>query len=249
MAENTDCYRKTDLHVHTPASVCYNDGDATAEDIVKAALAVKLDVLAVTDHNSVDGIEKIRKAAEDTELVILPGVELTTRHGHFLAFFDVNTPVEKMSDFLDSIGIDTDGRGNAQTVIDNEIENILRKIREYGGIAIAAHIDRWPSGLFESRDTRKRKQEIHENEYLDGLEITIRRERQDWENGQVRGFPMKRACVQGSDAHNPEEIGRRPVYIKMETANLTGLKKALDNYGTDIMFPEDVEANNGVTEG
>ncbi|UCD08876.1 MAG: PHP domain-containing protein [Dehalococcoidales bacterium] len=240
----TDCpdnFKKIDLHVHTPESVCYSDRMANAGDIVQAALIAKLDAIAITDHNSVDGIDEVREAAKDTDLVILPGVELTTKNGHFLALFEETTQTSELNTFLDDVGLVTQGRGDAHTMIANEIETVLRNIREHGGITIAAHIDRWPSGFLETKDTRKRKQEIHENVYLDAIEITIPHYRQTWRNGQFRGYPMKRACVQGSDAHNPNEIGRRPVYINMDTIQLTEIKRALEHYETDILFPDDID--------
>jgi PHP family Zn ribbon phosphoesterase len=236
-----DKFKKVDLHVHTPESVCYSDTRVNAGDIVRAALTTKLDAIAITDHNSVKGIDSIREAAKDTELIIIPGVELTTKHGHFIALFDVNTPTDKLNTFLDDVGLETQGRGDAHTVTADEIETVLQKIKEHGGIAIAAHIDRWPSGFLETKDTRKRKQEIHESEYLDAIEITIPNNRKAWENGKVRGYPMQRACIQGSDAHNPDEIARRPVYIKVEAVKLTEIKKAMENNETDILFPDDID--------
>ena len=240
MREYPENFKKVDLHVHTPESVCYSDGGVNAGEIVRAALTAKLDAIAVTDHNSVNGIDNIREAAKDTALIIIPGVELTTRHGHFIALFDVDTPTDKLNTFLDDVGLDTQGRGDAHTVTADEIEVVLQKIHEHEGIAVAAHIDRWPSGFLETKETRKRKREIHENEYLDVIEITIPNNRQTWRRGQVRGYPLKRACIQGSDAHNPNEIGRRPVYIKMDTVGLTEINKALANYETDVLFPDDI---------
>ena len=240
MTDAPENYKKVDLHIHTPESVCYSDEEANADDIVQAALAVKLNAIAVTDHNTVKGIDSVREAVKNTELIIIPGVELTTRHGHFLALFEVDTSIDEMDTFLDDFGLDRQGRGDAHTLIATEIETVLRKIKEHGGIAIAAHADRWPSGFLETKVTRKRKQEIHENEYLDAIEITIPKNRIAWENGQIRGYPMKRACIQGSDAHNPIEIGRRSVYIKMDTVKLTEMKKALENYATHILFPDDI---------
>lgn len=240
MTNCSENYRKLDLHIHTPESVCYSDGKANAGDIVKAALDAKLDAIAVTDHNSVNGIDTVREAAKNSGLVILPGAELTTRHGHFLALFEIDTPTDELNAFLDHLGLDRQGRGDAHTVIADEIETVLQKIKEHGSIAVAAHIDRWPSGFLETKDSRKRKQEIHENKNLDAIEITIPANRKAWESGQVRGYPMKRACIQGSDAHNPNEIGRRPVYIKMDTVQLTEIKKALKNHETDILFPDDI---------
>jgi PHP family Zn ribbon phosphoesterase len=236
-----DTFKKLDLHVHTPESVCYSDGGVNASDIVKAAIDAKLDAIAITDHNSVKGIDNIREAAKNSKLLIIPGVELTTRHGHFIVLFEIDTPIAEMNAFLDDVGLDTKGRGDAHTIIADEIETVLQKVKERGGITIAAHIDRWPSGFLETKESRKRKKEIHENEYLDAIEITIPGNRPAWENGQIRGYPMKRTCIQGSDAHNPDEIGRRPVYIKMDTVKLSEIKKALKNYKNDVLFPDDID--------
>jgi predicted metal-dependent phosphoesterase TrpH len=230
-------FKKADLHVHTPNSLCYN-AKVKAQDIVEAAVKAGLDILAITDHNSVDGINEIRTSAEEKSLTIIPGVEITTVNGHFIALFDLDVSKKEMEDFLDYIGIDKNGRGDAHTVASDETGVVLRKIHERGGIAIAAHIDRWPSGFLETKITRRQKREIHENEYLDALEITIPQTKQAWNNGEVRDFPMKRACVQGSDAHNPVEIARRPVYIRMNKVGLEELKKALIEYKTCILFPE-----------
>ena len=72
-------FRKVDLHIHTPKSICYSDQSVTPEQIVDAALAVKLEAIAITDHNSVEAISDIRKAARQKGLVVFPGVELSTR--------------------------------------------------------------------------------------------------------------------------------------------------------------------------
>ena len=56
----------------------------------------------------------------------------------------------------------------------------------------------------------------------------------------MRDFPRKHACIQGSDAHEPDEIGRRPVYIKMEQVNLEALRSAFRNYETKIIFPDEL---------
>lgn len=231
--------RKADLHVHTPKSVCYNRPGVNAHDIVHAALAAGLDILGITDHNSVSGIDDIRKAAEGTGLTVLPGVELTTSDGHFLALFEPHVTTVDLEDFLDFSGIERIGRGDARTVSSDVTLAVMKKVHERAGIVIAAHIDRWPSGFMEAKTGRRYKVEIHGNEYLDALEITIPGNRLAWNTGQVRDFPLKRACVQGSDAHNPGEIGRRPVYIRMDRINLAELKEAFLDCGHRILFQDE----------
>jgi predicted metal-dependent phosphoesterase TrpH len=62
-----------DLHVHTTAS----DGALTPSDVVRAALRAELSALAVTDHDTVGGVEEALEAAEAHAITVVPGVELS----------------------------------------------------------------------------------------------------------------------------------------------------------------------------
>lgn len=64
------CY---DLHCHSLAS----DGSLAPEDVVSRAVARGVDVLALTDHDGTEGIAAAKRAAEDTALKIIPGVEIS----------------------------------------------------------------------------------------------------------------------------------------------------------------------------
>ena len=80
-----------------------------------------------------------------------------------------------------------------------------------------------------------------ESPYLTGLEITVPGDRADWNSGKMNNYPREYACVQGSDAHNLDEIGRRPVYISIENCNMETLKTAFSNFKDRIRFPDDME--------
>lgn len=231
-----DSFRKVDLHIHTPESLCYSQRSATPGEIVRAALLSGLEAIGITDHNTFQAIDDIREEAKRKGLTVFPGVELSTRGGHVIAIFNVDTPVGKIEDFLDGVGITRGGRGDAATLTGYGIEEVLQKIEEFGGLSVAAHIERWPSGFLETGEPRRTKEKIHSNKCLNALEITITQNKNLWNNGQVRGFPRKFACIQGSDAHAVVEIGRRPVYVQMETVNLSSLRAALLDYDTRIIF-------------
>jgi len=62
-----------DLHVHTTAS----DGVLSPSDVVTAAVAAGLTALAITDHDTVAGVEEALMAAAGTSLTVVPGVELS----------------------------------------------------------------------------------------------------------------------------------------------------------------------------
>ncbi len=68
-------YGGIDLHVHTSAS----DGRFTPEEIVLRAAEVGLSVLAITDHDNVDGIAPaLAAAAAFPQLRVIPGVEISS---------------------------------------------------------------------------------------------------------------------------------------------------------------------------
>ena len=232
-------FKKADLHVHTPKSLCYGDKSVTSEQIVDAAINVGLDVIAITDHNTVEAIDGVRQVAEKKGLFVFPGVELSTRSGHVIALFELDTAVVELKDFLDYAGVARHGWGDASIVAGYGIEELLQRIESRGGISIAAHIERWPSGFLETSEPRRVKMRIHNSEHLSALEITVAQNKGLWNAGRVRGYPKKYACIQGSDAHALEEIGRRPVYIQMEPVGLESLRLAFRDYKDRIVFPHE----------
>jgi len=62
-----------DLHVHSNAS----DGTFTPEQVVEYAEEKELYAFALTDHDTVDGIERAVKAAENKTVKVIPGIELS----------------------------------------------------------------------------------------------------------------------------------------------------------------------------
>lgn len=61
-----------DLHVHTTAS----DGQYTPTEIVKKASEHNIKVMAITDHDTVNGLEEAKEAGKTFDVRIIPGIEL-----------------------------------------------------------------------------------------------------------------------------------------------------------------------------
>ncbi len=78
---------RLDLHVHTTAS----DGLSSPAEVVHLAAEVGLDVLAITDHDTVAGISAAMAAAAKTSLRLIPGIEVSSTHEgaeyHILGYF------------------------------------------------------------------------------------------------------------------------------------------------------------------
>jgi predicted metal-dependent phosphoesterase TrpH len=75
-----------DLHTHSTAS----DGTDPPADVVAAAAAAGLDVLALTDHDTTAGIPEASEAARRHGVVLVPGAEISCQVGsigvHMLAY-------------------------------------------------------------------------------------------------------------------------------------------------------------------
>lgn len=151
-----------DLHIHSALSPC-GDEDMTPNNIVNMSVLKGLDVIAVTDHNSCGNVRAVIEAAGGNILVI-PGMEVETAEEiHVVCYFqDVDT-AEKMWDIVkeNMSGIknrpEIFGRqlymNSEDEVIGEEeellvsatrlgIEDVFRIVKELGGVAVPAHIDR-----------------------------------------------------------------------------------------------------------
>jgi predicted metal-dependent phosphoesterase TrpH len=103
-----------DLHIHTIHSY---DGTATVPAVLKhVADNTNLDVIAITDHDSLAGLQEGLTLAPRYGLEMIPGCEVTTSEGHLLALF-IDRPIQAGLTFLQTI----------------------RQVKAQGGICIAAH--------------------------------------------------------------------------------------------------------------
>jgi predicted metal-dependent phosphoesterase TrpH len=64
-----------DLHTHTTAS----DGSVSPPDLVRLALEHRLEALAITDHDTLEGCDEAARVAEELGVELLAGIELSTR--------------------------------------------------------------------------------------------------------------------------------------------------------------------------
>jgi len=84
---------RLDLHVHSTAS----DGSLAPREIVAIAIGQGLSALAITDHDSVEAVRPAQDAAAGSNLMVIPGVELSAVHDgldvHVLGYFvDITDP-------------------------------------------------------------------------------------------------------------------------------------------------------------
>jgi len=101
-----------DLHIHTT----FSDGAPSPATVVARAIDLGLSVIAVTDHDSIDGAIEAALQAGVTRCEVVIGEEVSTRQGHVLGLFLTRTV---------AAGLD--------------VEETIDEIHAQGGLAIPAH--------------------------------------------------------------------------------------------------------------
>jgi predicted metal-dependent phosphoesterase TrpH len=103
-----------DLHIHSLHSF---DGTSTVSAILKyTSCHTDLDVIALTDHDTISGVREAMDLAPQYGLEVIPGCEISTMEGHLLALF-IDRPISAGLSLLETIA----------------------RVADQGGLCIAAH--------------------------------------------------------------------------------------------------------------
>lgn len=134
---------KCDFHVHSSKSKCFKGEDKSTEGWLAKALEEKIDCIAITDHNTPEGIDSIVQAAKENNIVVFPGVELTcdTSKIHILALFDVDKTRDDVFDFLSKCEVDHNEFGKQTAFSIKSIFDVIDIANKCNCILIPAHID------------------------------------------------------------------------------------------------------------
>ena len=239
-------FKKFDLHIHTPASKCFYDKNVTPEQIVQKAIQMKLSAIAITDHNTGEWVDKIKIAANKTNLTIFPGVEITVgdAHNHIIAILDVDKTTRDIEDLLATVGILHNEIGKTEAFSKKSVTEVLEIITgdKFEGIAIPAHIDS-TNGIFEQMGGMPRKKVIQHPSLL-AVEAVNFQKVAKLLDGNDPIYQRKLAVYQSSDnpyidgdgniiisgpyagKHNVEGIGYRYSYFKVdENISLESLRQ------------------------
>lgn len=191
---------RLDLHIHSRHS---RDATASTADIVRACRHVGLSGFSITDHNAIGGSLEARSLAREAGLLAVPGLEVSTSDGHVLAY-GVRELVPR-------------GLTAAETV---------ERIEAAGGLAVAAHPVRFPSGIGLSL---AESVGFHAIEVLNGGSS-----RSANRSALVLARRVGRPQTAGSDAHRLGEVGRS--YTEIDGAStedqvLDAIRKGLSRPG------------------
>ena len=74
---------KMDSHIHSEYSP---DSASKIDDILKVARKRNIDIIAICDHNTVDGTAEVIRKTTNTDILAIPSIEISSTHGHILGF-------------------------------------------------------------------------------------------------------------------------------------------------------------------
>lgn len=160
---------RIDLHIHTPASADYQEPGVTLLDILRRAETRSADIIAITDHNTVEGYASLQRGLQNlslleslgritqeelaqldeyrrllSKILVLPGVEFTATFGfHILGIFPPDTSIRKLEHTLLDLNVPEaqieEGTGVVGATTD--VLNAYEILADAGALVIPAHVN------------------------------------------------------------------------------------------------------------
>lgn len=229
-----------DIHIHSTLSAC-GDELQTPNNILNMAMLKGLNMIAITDHNTLKHLPTFEKIIGSYNFLFLYGCEVTVKEGfHVLTYFENLEEAMKFDKVLEVINTKQphDNKKYGQQLIYDEYDmplqeieyllnyplditfsQLIKVVREFQGIVIPAHINRVSSGILG----------VYQNLQpfdIDGIEIYNKEniEQTLMENTSIKKIPK----LYNSDAHSLEMINERINFIELEELTFQGLRKYLE---------------------
>ena len=111
-----------DLHVHST----FSDGTLTPAELVRLAEKENISAVALCDHNTVDGLKDFINAGKNSDVITIPGIEISTefnnKERHILGLFLPEEKFDEISQMMSRIKI----------FKEESNENLVRNLRNGG---------------------------------------------------------------------------------------------------------------------
>jgi PHP family Zn ribbon phosphoesterase len=231
---------RADLHVHTVLSPC-GDMEQSPKAVVKAARNRAVSLLGITDHNASENVKACMETARRTGgVTIIPGVEITSAEEvHILGIFRDTADLGAMQGKIyQRLGDEKNvpGKFGYQVIVDHrdnvlgfndrlllgatdmDVDTVVRYIREYGGFAIAAHVDRPAFSMTSQLGF------VPPAPAFDAIEVSRFADPEDYAD-------LGYAVIRSSDAHLPNEVGAAFTEFELEEPTYDELTAALRSDG------------------
>jgi len=219
-----------DLRIHSPASLGYLgiEGIDTAPALVRLAQVKGLDLIAVTDYYSGAFIDRIRQAAQTTNVTVIPGTVLRCAIPGcddviISCLFPEEFDTARVQEFLKSLGVPPQAAGDKSYLVKAPFETILKKIDEVDGVALPSRMDKTPSRLSAIPTlVEKYGFRAFDLAYAD----TVRFFKTRWPKIKFQLFSF-------SNANALAQVGSRIAKVKMTDPGYSGVKALIARQALD----------------
>ena len=216
-----------------------------ARNVVDKALALDISVLAITDHNDVSAVPMFQEAA-GSRLHIFPGFELSSHEGvHILCLYPPDSSQNQLGRYLGEFGITNTQPSSELSSL--AFEDILGKVREQGGVTVAAHVTH-EGGMFKVLKGQTRIS-AWQNEHLLAVQIPgpvadlpmdirqiVENKIAEYRRGDAAEENLAVAAVNAKDVVQPDDLEHHSAtcWIKMSEVSIEGLRQAFLDPGSRL---------------
>ncbi len=231
---------KCDLHIHSVLSPCASL-EMSPRAVIQRALEEKLDIIAITDHNTMSNSAVFHRAAADAGIVCLFGVEIQTMEEiHVVGLFDDEEkamqfdrelyqalpPIPNDPEYFgDQVVIDIDEnivRCEEKALLNSvewDMDTTLQMIDQYGGYGFPAHVNAATYSLISQLGF------IPTNPLITALGITANCD----EEAFLSNYPAARDYprLRNSDAHYLRDIDSGFTILEMDAPTIAEIKRVM----------------------
>jgi len=217
-----------DLHIHSDLSPCGN-AEMTPNNIVNMASIKGLNIISVTDHNSIKNYPAIKTIGDKLGIEVIPGIEVTTKEEvHILCYFrnykDAYTFAELIYESLPNIknnpsifgeqniyNCDDEIVGNLDKLLINatsyNVNEIFDITKKNHGISVPAHINKKSNSILGVLGF------IPFNLQMDFIEVFPK-------TSIVEKLIKDYIVLKNSDAHQLEDISEQENSVELDSIEM-----------------------------
>lgn len=210
-------------------------------NIIKQAAEKKLDIIAITDHNSTKHCRSAQQIAGKLGITVIAGAELNTKEEiHCLAYFENIDKADQFQQYIDKhltvIPNKAEIYGHQYLVDENEdildeedrllvaalktgIEDVITEVHRLEGLVVPAHINRMYNGIFSQLGF------LPEALKADALELDRRAGNDNFyqTHPEIGRYPL----IRNSDAHSLHQIGMATTEYWLEWPVFSEIREVL----------------------
>lgn len=225
-----------DLRIHSPSSLGLSgiEGIDTAPALVRLAKVKGLDVIGVTDFYSGEFVDRVLLAAKDTNLVVIPGVDLRINVGGcddviLSCLFPETFGTIAIRAFLKALNIPASAAGNQRYIVPQTLDTILKLVDLHSGVALPSRIDKTPHRMSVVPElVEKWGFRAFDLAYPESADFFKKR----WPKIKFQLFSF-------SSANALAQVGSRTERVKMPTCNFDGIRGLVGRQSVAAVTPDE----------